>query len=630
MARPSSYVKAFYDFVKDIRITSKEMVNEDGRGAPLQLWASQRRALEFIGRGLDDDIRTFYILKSRQLGITTVTLAIDLYWAALNPGLRGAIVTENENNREKNRAGLSQYLNSFPEGYFGDDFYIVKNNRQVVEFSNGAKFDLKVAGTKAKSSTAWAEGEGYTYCHLTEVASYGDEDGLESLEEAFAQQHPARLFIYESTAKGTTGPWRQRYMDGLQDGLTKRSTFIGWWAGDTNRIEKKDPRFSIYGGYPSSGEERDLVKAVKTLYDWTVTPEQLAWIRWKDANPSSNSDMLAQNQPWTADMAFVETGHSFFQSRMIGNHLKNIADHEDDFGYMAYRYDLGSSFFDIKLHAIQSSDESHLIELKVWEEPVDGAEYVIGVDPAWGRTDHKDKHAIQVMRCYADKVVQVAEYATADVEVKHCAWVLAHLAGAYKDCIVNIELNGPGRVIMPEWDNVRALLQSEYLVDRRPHSDWEAALDNARWYLYHRPDTMGSGYAYNTEASWKQQQVMMHGLRGEFVTNNLLIRSVALLKEMLAVRVQNGSIGAPESRSEDCKDDRVFALAYAVQAWIDWKRGPLMSQGLTYQSVTEREQGNQTPDVTRIQGIVFNFFRRAEEVIEIDERPKYLVDRGLL
>lgn len=626
--KPSRWLKLFEEFVQDLRISSKEVVSEDERGTKLDLWESQRRFLDTVGRGLDDDIRIFYFLKSRQLGITTVSLAIDVFWMAMHNNLTGCLVTDTEKNRDVNRSMIARYVKSFPDDYFGGEFNIVKDNRQFIQFSNGSRLDLLVAGTK-KKSTAWGEGVGYSFAHLTECASYGDADGLASLEESFAQQNPNRLFIYESTAKGF-GHWRDKYLSGKVDIFTKRSAFIGWWGGDTNFIGRSDPRFLQYGRHTASGEERELVATVARLYGWKITPEQLAWIRWKEATAGDQSDMLTQNQPWIEDQAWVMTGFSFFQTRALAQDIKRIADNADDYGYTGYRYELGNDFFDMKLVPIVHQDEQDQIELKVWEQPVPGGRYVVGCDPAWGRNDHKDRHAVEIYRCFADRLVQVAEFATAGVEVKHCAWILAHLAGAYDDCIVNLELSGPGRAVMMEWDHVRGLMQAQYHEGKVKALDWENAFANARWYLYNRPDTMGKGYAANFETTWRTKQEIMHQMRGAYVTHELDIRSIPLLSEMRIV-VQNGSeIGAPESKSEDSKDDRVFATALAVRAWINWQRPSMLADGLMYDRVMGEETGTVSTVARRINDQVFRFFRTQDEIAAMPTyAPKWLIDRGL-
>jgi hypothetical protein len=632
MAEPkaSRWIPLFEDFIKDLRIASKEVSSTDERGAPLDLWRSQHLMLTTIASGLDIGVRKFYFLKSRQVGATTLSLAIDLFWLAMHRDLFGALVTDTEKNRDANRMILTKYLASFPEGYFGEDFRMVKHNREMMAFSNGARLDFVVAGTK-KKGVSWAEGRGYAMAHLTECSKYGDAAALDSFEESMAQENPDRLYIYESTANGMNH-WKSRCEAAKEDTYTKRFCFIGWWAGDTNRIKRSDPRFLQYGNYAASGEEREQIGAVKHLYGVTITPEQLAWIRWKYASPESDAQMLAQNLPWTEKDAFVQSGYSFFQVRQLGKDQQYIAENPEEFRYRGYRYELGNSFFDVKLVEILDQAEFDDIELRVWEEPVETGQYAIGCDPAWGRNAHKDRHAIVVWRCYADKLVQVAEYATADVEPKHAAWVLAHLAGAYRNCIVNLELQGPGRMYMQEWDNIRGQLSAEMFRDEVRSRDWEDALGYARWYLYHRSDSMGAGYAANFETTWRTKQELMFQFRGAYVTSELIVRSIRLLREMVNVQHTEDTIGAPESTAEDGKDDRVFAGALGCRAWLNWIRPSMLAQGQTYEVVMREERGERVRQSDQVMRQVYKFFVRRDQLAQdaLDSPPKtFLAERGL-
>ena len=610
--KASRWLKLFETFIADIRIVSKEVTTAGERGAPLVLWESQRRFIQEIGQGLDDGIHKFFCLKSRQLGVTTVSLAIDVFWLALHPNIIGCLVSDTPKNSNANRLLIENYVKSFPDGYFGDRFKIEKSNRDMLLFSNGARLDLLVAGIKDKG-TSWGEGIGYTFAHLTEVAAYGSVEGLKSLEEGFAQQNPDRLFIYESTAKGFNH-WRTRWLSGMQDRLTQRSFFVGWWAGDTNRIERKDARFSVYGVLPPQFEEREMIAKVARDYGHKITAEQLAWLRWKGDQAGAEQDLLEQNQPSTADEAFVQTGYSFFQTRMVTEDMKRLdaAAHP----YRAYRYEVDGDFFNFTMHEITSEDDLHLCELKVWEEPVDDGQYVIGFDPAYGRNPHKDHHCIQVWRCFADRVVQVAEYVTCDVETKHASWVLFHLCAAYRNCMANVELGGPGQMVMTEFDHLRQLLGSEMNAGKVAAKGWDDAGSNVRWYLYHRPDSFGAGYLANFETTWRTKQMIMHQLRGAYVSREIDMRSISLLKEMSIVVVNDGEIGAPESRNEDAKDDRVFAMALSVRAWLDWVRKDMMAQGLTYEAVMAAASGQTTPVARTVNSIVYGFLRRQEELAE--------------
>ena len=82
--------------------------------------------------------------------------------------------------------------------------------------------------------------------------------------------------------------------------------------------------------------------------------------------------------------------------------------------------------------------------LRVWEPPEPDGNYAIGIDPSGGGGGDANDHCIQVLRCYADRVVQVAEFQTNKPLTYQIAWVLAHLAGAYRDHLANLEVTGVG------------------------------------------------------------------------------------------------------------------------------------------------------------------------------------------
>ena len=628
--RPSKWLKLFESFIVDLRISSKEFVSEDERGVKLVLWESQKRFIQAMGEGLDDGVRVFNFLKGRQLGITSISLAIDVFWLAMHNNLKAALVTDTEDNRNENRKIILNYVKSFPPGYFGDEFKVVTDNRTQTVFSNGSQITYLVAGTK-KKAISWAQGKGFAMAHMTEVGSYGDPAGVVSLEESFAQQNPDRLFIFESTAAGFNH-WHERFMKGKEDPSTQRSEFLGWWSGDMNVIHRSDIRFQTWGGGAPSGEERELVAAVAHLYGHKITDEQLAWIRWKEANAGSESDLLQQNNPWTERQAFIQTGYSFFQTRELAKEMKRHIDNEDGrSSCKPYRYIMDRSFFEMKFELLVPDEDTwRIVDLKVWEEPVEGARYVIGFDVAYGRNDHGDKNAISVWRCFADRLCQVAEYATPDHDPKQATWVLAHLAGAYSDCIINHEVNGPGGMVITELEHLRGIMNAEMNEKIVRSRDWENALGNARWYLFHRPDSMGAGYAIGFSTTFNNKQVLLFGYRSAHTSKDLDIRSLKLLQEMSIV-VQNGSeIGAPESSSSASKDDLVFAAALACKAWVDWVRPGMIQQGLTYERVMAEESGQSTAFSRSLNGAVVRFFQTMEERAAMaPDRPEWREARGL-
>jgi hypothetical protein len=118
----------------------------------------------------------------------------------------------------------------------------------------------------------------------------------------------------------------------------------------------------------------------------------------------------------------------------------------------------------------------------------------------------------------------------------------------------------------------------------------------------------------------------MYGMRGAYTTREILVRSKPLLEEMRIIQQDGDKIAAPNNEN----DDRVIAAALAIRAWTNWRRSPLLSQGLTYDRVREEEQGLSTLTSRSLNGLVARFLlSKEQQALEFDPRPGWQVDRGL-
>lgn len=629
---PGKWLGVFLKFIELLRIDSKEVAATDARGSQLKIWGSQKIFLEELAWGLERGIRTFYVLKARQLGITTISLAITVFWMAMNEGMIGCLVSDTDGNRETMRNTIKRYIDSFPKGFFGKSFTILKDNRNFMSFSNGSRLDFLVAG---KSKKTWGESKGYAYAHLTEVANYGSEEGLMSFRETLAETNPNRLFIYESTAKGMNH-WKTSYEEAGRDTLSKHRMFIGWWAKEINSIPKKDPRFPIYGVAELEASERELVDLVAERHKFKISMEQMAWYRWRSADGNASDADIKQNLPWYDAQAFVLSGHSFFQVRVITQQLARIMDEVDEFNervvqFKGYRMWLGNDFWASRMEHIVDAERIEEVQLRVWEDPVSGARYVIGCDPAYGRNDWKDRSCCSVWRCFADKLVQVAEYADNTYETHQTAWVLAYLAGIYQNCVVNVELTGgAGRAVLREFDALRERLRAEIYQKVTEDRGWDNFLYHARHYLYRKSDSFSGGNVKSFDTNGRSKWEIMNQLRDSHSTDILLINSGPLCSELLGV-VQDGyEIGAPGRN----KDDRVFAAALANRAWIDDVREPMTRLGQTYAVVMTAENPDEdgsSQGQMIIDNLVADFFKTAAERIEEPTaEEQWLGERGFI
>lgn len=380
LARRQHWLGPFLNFIDNIRIDSKEVPAEDERGSKLHIWTSQRLFLEQLAEGLDRGQHTFLILKGRQSGISTLTLAVLLFWVAVHPRTIAALVCNEEKVRDAFRDLLKRYHESFPQEFFGEAFAKVRHNSSHFLFTNGSRIDYLIAGTRKKN---WGESRGYSACLCTEVAAYGEEDGINNFIEALAQENPDRLFLFEGTAKGPNH-WQEMWNDAERDEENQCRIFLGWWTKDLNRIRKNQPHYPKYAG-ALNGEETELCNEVLERYGHVVTMEQLAWWRWKLA--TSDRQSAEQNQPWTPEQAFVLSGYSFFATRLLQDRYEQVY-HKP---FKAYHVHIGTSFFTMRVEQVEQSADA---ELKIWEDPVPGAQYVIGCDPAYGHSDDSDSHCL--------------------------------------------------------------------------------------------------------------------------------------------------------------------------------------------------------------------------------------------
>ena len=615
--------------VENCKIKSRDNPSSlDGAGSSVELWGSQKRLLDEMAEGMDQGVRTFLILKSRQLGITTISLIIDVAWLAMYPGTNGALVVHNGGAKEKMRTDVQDIVASFPPAFFGKKFEIKKgrNNREFMEFTNGSRLNFIVAGEKDAEKETFGDGAGYSLVHFTEVALYGSSKALASFEQTLSSTNPNRLYIYESRANGFNH-WRQMWVNAGRDYMTIRRIFIGWWSREDQIIQRTDRRFPHYGTRHPDGEESELMNRVWHLYKHKITPEQLAWYRHRASDEKMTQEIMFAQQPWDQEQAFVAGGYSFFGAKQITDALVDMGNFPSDYAYQAFRYIVGNDFFATFIEELGPEVPKDQRQLRVWEKPVKGGKYVIGMDPAFGRNDNKDRHATSIFRCYADCMVQVAEYADNSVITEHAAWVLCHLAGNYEDCIINLELSGgPGHLVMQALEHVRQLLTAEMYSDKVQSRRMEEFLSAARWYLYRRPDSMGSGYVYNSMTTGNSKLPLVESFRSSHRGGAIVIRSEPLLREMLDVRQEGIRVEAPGRNH----DDRVVAAALANAAWKQWVQPQMIAMGATYESQQRIESGGAVTIGDVVNGFVVNYLKQMEDAEEAEPSvPEWMRSRGL-
>ena len=547
----------FNRFCSALRVDTKEkgMITL----SPESQMGTQTYVMQEIAKGLEAGKHYHVILKGRQLGITTISLALDLYWHFKHAGMSGTLVTHDEESRNMFKTTLSMYIAGLPKQY---RVPVENHNRTELVFKNRSRIAYQVAGTRKKGSLG--RGKAITFMHSTETSSYGDQEGLASLEASLAQSNPNRLFVFETTARG----YNQFYdmWDTATRASTQNAIFVCWWRNQFYSALPGSNLYEVYWDGRLTPDEREWARQVKLEYGYEIKPAQIAWWRYTVNEIIKDETLSLQEFPWTPELAFVQSGSNFFSASRLSDEMRVAQKYKG----VHHRFVIRNHFEDCEVIASKPA----VSNLVIWDTPVHGAYYVIGADPAYGSSEWADRFCCSVYRCYADGLEQVAEFATADCSTYSFAWVIAYLAGAYKGALVNLEVNGPGQAVWQEMLNLKRLAASGTSKFGPGLYD---VLSNIQSYLYKRLDSFGAPNAYMWKTTTDTKERMMNIYKDMFERGMLIVKSKDALDEMKNVTRDDGFLGAPGRG----KDDRVIAGALAAVAWADQLRMRLVQGGIT-------------------------------------------------
>ncbi len=524
-------------------------------------------------RGLEEDIHSFTILKARQLGITTIMLALDLFWHYEHDGMQGTLAADSEENRDMFRNTLTTYHDGLPATH---RIKLIQNNRNFMTWANRSRVFMQIGGG-VKRKGGKGRGKGITFIHATECSSWEDEESLASIISSLAELNPLRLHIFESTARGFN-LFQEMYSE-AKKAVTEKAIFIGWWQ---NELYQKGPdtnEYRVYWDGNMTAPEREWVRAVKLMYGHDITPEQIAWWRWKIAEKIHDENYMMQEFPPTEEHAFILTGKNFFSIPKV-QELSDAIKMEPEPVY--YRFKFGIDFLDTEC------DETNekMGQLAIWEEPDPAAIYSIGCDPAWGSETWADRSVVEVYRCYADRFEQVAEFCTPEITTRKFAGVICYLAGAYKNSMVNLELNGPGEDVLGEIDNLRR--QAGFSGRTPEGKTLRDVVGNMVYFLYRKLDSPFGGAVYHWKTTAATKERAMNAFKNMVDIGEAALHSRKLIEEMKIIvrEPDSGFLGASGRKKDDC----TIASAIAAENHSRYIKMKLKQSGITWGKESARRR----------------------------------------
>lgn len=263
------------------------------------------------------------ILKSRQLGFSTLSLGLMLFYAYQKPNTTYLMVAHDGRSLRELFNRLKMMNNSIPDAYI---MKVDKNNREELVFSNGSRIIVSCP------SSGLGAGMTLQGIHLSEYSLYNNINqtvGLATVEQALAKNKDSFIII-ESTARGMQNNFYKLWQDSQRDRGRYKGFFFGWCDITHLDLFRYEVDLAVewwkstYGkGRPLSNNPLDTTPYEKELLKKTkVTLKQLMWRQWKLSSMTDKDFM--QEYPAFPEQAFLSTNVGVFDAETIIERMNYI------------------------------------------------------------------------------------------------------------------------------------------------------------------------------------------------------------------------------------------------------------------------------------------------------------------
>ena len=479
------------------------VVDKKGHLVPFKLNPQQKQLLKSMEK-------YNIVLKSRQLGITTLSCAYSIYLACTNSNTTCLLVSYSIDSATSIFEKLKQLYNDLPDAL---KVALVANNKKELKFVNGSRIICATCGTKDV-----ARGLTIRFAHLSEIGFMKEnvDKQLLAIEQALT---PNGRIVLESTANGLN------YFSELFNKAERKENmyrpFFFPWIEDKVMFADEYKMFAdrytdMYGKLPTDSE---LTDEEKGLWKKGASLEQLVWRRLKIANSSEES--FKQEFPSNPVEAFISTGSNIFATQAIHDRLQYVDEVKS----------IRSKFSGCPESLLPWINR----ELSIWDTPKNGGRYYIGVDTAEGIS--QDYSAIQVI---SSEGVQVAEFKSNKVKPFQFSEIVNDIGIYYNKALLVIEKASAGHTVVDK-------LKNDYRY--------------SNLYKYKEYDARGKakkkvGFVTNG----KTKPLIINDFVELFETRQIVINSKELLSEMRLFQFKDGKMEA----TAGSHDDLVMSFAMAL------------------------------------------------------------------
>lgn len=489
-----------------------KIVNNDGDLVPFVVNEQQEMFTKEM-------VKFNIIAKARQIGFSTLSLGLCLYYACNNPNTNYLLVSYKADSSSSLFEKLKMMYDSLPHDKF--EFPNVKrSNRDEFVLDNGSRIQCVVAGVKDIG-----RGTTYQYILLSEFAFYSNQEKvLLSAEQALAKNEKSKIVI-ETTSNGFNH-YQKVFMNAYKGKSKYTSFFFPFYSSAYSKQFKHEyeqaEAWYKEANYGKRLSPEDLEADEKILHEAGATLRQLMWRQWKLLDMSIQE--FYQEFPSNPMESFISSGFSVFDQSKVLERVNNIEKPIDKFEL---------NIPDNLLGFIGKS-------LFIYREPKRGMRYYGGVDTASG--SGQDNSTITIINSEGE---QVASFYSNKIPVYQFAEIVNLLGRYYNYAFLTVERNSYGLPLLER-------LRKEYdYLNLYKHKVFNQSNGKKQMKL-----------GWQTSAITKN--VLISDFKEYFELGMTMIHCKETLAEMQIFVESDGKTG--NKKGENNHDDLVISYGLSIQA----------------------------------------------------------------
>jgi hypothetical protein len=340
-------------------------------------WDSQEIFLaNFMAQFNANEPIRLIVLKARQLGLTTISVALMCWLAFLHPYMHVLSMSDEDTRVDVNFAMARIAYENLCWWMQPEKRYDVRS--AVLGFDRAKEIDRDyslgmqsvIYFESAKQPGGAAYSKSLYGAHLAEVARYGNSNAITEGIFGSLVNYKHSIGIMESTARGRRSTWFRLCRAAEKGTLGWKFVFVEWF---------REPGYSIAvpANFSKTNEEDAIIRKAEEQLKINLTDGQMAWRREKMAEfeaTDGDAEKFSQEFPFTPAEAFVASGRCAFSKRRLNEMINYFCRPPKWTGEIR----LEENNLTPKLTRQEGG------KLRIWESPRQKLKYYISGDPSMG------------------------------------------------------------------------------------------------------------------------------------------------------------------------------------------------------------------------------------------------------